>query len=169
MLAYQITKLWLGLISAWCPNMPVTPLSAIVRFQSTNKRQNGTCPNKFIINLPLSFTWKKSIIAVQFTMKLVHLSVILLFWDIRHCGENHYDDVMSKSCLKLPVIRLFPWQLLRTYINETTKQNYWTFQNYWNSPVTSEIPTQRARNVETVSIWWRYHVFNAGSLEIWLV
>ena len=26
-----------------------------------------------------------------------------------------------------------------------------------NSPVTGEFPTQRASNVENVSIWWRHH------------
>ena len=27
----------------------------------------------------------------------------------------------------------------------------------WNSPVTGEFPTQKAINVENVSIWWRHH------------
>ena len=27
-----------------------------------------------------------------------------------------------------------------------------------NSPVTGELPTQKASNVENVSIWWRQHV-----------
>ena len=27
----------------------------------------------------------------------------------------------------------------------------------WNSPVTSEFPTQMASNVENVSIWWHHH------------
>ena len=27
-----------------------------------------------------------------------------------------------------------------------------------NSPVAGEFPTQRATNVENVSIWWRHHV-----------
>ena len=32
-----------------------------------------------------------------------------------------------------------------------------------NSPVTGEFPTQRASNVEKVSIWWRHHVETAPS------
>ena len=28
-----------------------------------------------------------------------------------------------------------------------------------NSPVTGEFPAQRANNAETVSIWWRHHVY----------
>ena len=31
-----------------------------------------------------------------------------------------------------------------------------------NSPVTGELPTQRASNAENVSIWWRHHVFTNG-------
>ena len=39
---------------------------------------------------------------------------------------------------------------------------HWPF-NEGNSPVTGEFPTQKARNAEDVSIWWRHHggdIFN---------
>ena len=38
-----------------------------------------------------------------------------------------------------------------------------------NSPVTGEFPTQKASNVENVSIWWRHHVrsFCQESQEEW--
>ena len=31
-------------------------------------------------------------------------------------------------------------------------------QGEWNSPVTGELPAQKASNAEIFTIWWRHHV-----------
>ena len=37
-----------------------------------------------------------------------------------------------------------------------------------NSPVTGEIPAQKASNAENVSIWWRHHVMHYSSKRVFI-
>ena len=36
-----------------------------------------------------------------------------------------------------------------------------------NSPVTCEMPAQRASNTENVSIWWHHHVLSFTDIQVW--
>ena len=68
----------------------------------------------------------------------------------RHDEHDGVSDHQSHDCL---LNRLFRCRSKTSKLRVTG-----LFKG--NSPVTGEFPTQRASNVENVSIWWRHHVFD---------
>ena len=65
--------------------------------------------------------------------------------------HNERDDVSNHQPHDC-----WPNRLFRRRSNKTSKLRV-TGLCAGNSPVTGEFPTQRASNVENVSIWWRHH------------
>ena len=76
-------------------------------------------------------------------------SVTLLSLRWRHNGRDSDSNHQPHGCL---LNRLF-----RRRSRKTAKLRVAVLCG-GNSPVTGEFPTQRASNVENVSIWWRHHV-----------
>ena len=68
--------------------------------------------------------------------------------------HNEHDGVLNHGRLDCLFNRLF-----RRRSKKTSKLRV-NGLCVGNSPVTSEIPAQRASNAENVSIWWRHHVTN---------
>ena len=58
--------------------------------------------------------------------------------------------------LKSPTFREFTQPFVQGQIKETSKLRVTGFCE-GHSPVTGELPSQRASNAENVSIWWRHH------------
>ena len=82
----------------------------------------------------------------------MNISVLRLFqnpllW--RHNGSDSVPNHQPHDCL---LNRLF-----RQRWKRTSKLRI-TGLCAGNSPVTGEFPSQRASNVENVSIWWRHHI-----------
>ena len=78
---------------------------------------------------------------------------------LRWC-HNEHDGVSNHQPHDCLLNRLFKAQ-----IKETSKLRV-TGLCAGNSPVTGEIPTQRASNADDVSIWWRHYVGHLISI-IW--
>ena len=77
----------------------------------------------------------------------------LMLWSLQWC-RNECDGVSNHQphdCLLDCLFRL----------NKTSKLHI-TGLFEGNSPVTSEFPTQRASNTESVSIWWHRHVLSVS-------
>ena len=66
--------------------------------------------------------------------------------------HNGYDSVLNHRRLDCLLNRLF-----RRRSKKASKLRV-TGLCEGNSPVTGEFPSQRARNAENVSIWWRHHM-----------
>ena len=60
--------------------------------------------------------------------------------------------------------RLFVQQCLQTNINGNTRASYWWTFFVGIPHVTSGFSSQRARNAEIVSMWWRHHLWWPGTL-----
>ena len=87
--------------------------------------------------------------------------------DERHCLQwwyvkivpGHYIDVimgvMASQITSLKIVQSTVYSKRRS--RKTSKLRV-TCLWAGNSPVTGEIPAQRASNAETASIWWRHHV-----------
>ena len=60
--------------------------------------------------------------------------------------------------LKSPAFRLFTQRFLQAKIKKSKLRVTGLYEG--NSPVTGEIPSQRASNAENASIWWRHHVYS---------
>ena len=72
----------------------------------------------------------------------------------RHIDRDGVSNHQSHDCLLNYSIQLFTQ--FKAHIKETSKLRV-TGLCAGNSPVTGELPAQRASNVENVSIWWRHH------------
>ena len=66
----------------------------------------------------------------------------------RHNVHDGVSNHQPHECLRK--------RLFRRRSKKTLKLRV-TFLCEWNSPVTSEFPTQRASNAENIYIWWRHH------------
>ena len=79
----------------------------------------------------------------------------LLAWSRKF---HHYSDViMSPLASQITgVSTVYSSHLFRRRSKKTSKLRV-TGLCEGNSPVTGEVPTQRASNAENVSIWWRHH------------
>ena len=65
--------------------------------------------------------------------------------------------------LKSPASRLFTQPFIRAQIKENIKAHV-TGLCAGNSTGTGEFPAQMVSNAETVSIWWRHHVYEMSAL-----
>ena len=74
----------------------------------------------------------------------------------RHNGRDGVSNHQPHDCL---LNRLF-----RCRSKKTSKHRV-TGLCEGNSPVTGEIPAQRASNAENVSIWWRHHVLLLAAIR----
>ena len=96
-------------------------------------------------------TWALFLVSSQSMMGSVYIHYLCyetsLQW--RHNERDGVSKHQAHDCL---LNRLF-----RCRSKETSKLRV-TVLCEGNSPVTGEFPTQRAVNVEKVSIWWRHHV-----------
>ena len=64
---------------------------------------------------------------------------------------------MGAMASQITASRLFIQPSVQAQIKENIKApRYWPFVG-GNSPVTVELPTQRASNAENISIRWRHH------------
>ena len=73
-------------------------------------------------------------------------------WFSLQQNHNEYDGISNHQRLDYLLNRLF-----RCRSKKTSKLRV-TGICEGNSPVTGEFPTQRASNVENISIWWHHHV-----------
>ena len=80
-----------------------------------------------------------------------HILCISLQW--RHNGRDGISNFQCPSCL------------FRHRSKKTSKLHV-TGLCEGNPPVTGGFPSQRASNVENVSIWWRYHVLRAYTRSV---
>ena len=85
-------------------------------------------------------------------------TVLPQWWQTARCPRetlqwrhNEQDGVLNHQRLDNLLNRLF-----RSRSKKTSKLRV-TGLCGGNSPVTGEFPTQRASNVENISIWWRHH------------
>ena len=65
--------------------------------------------------------------------------------------HNELHDISNYRCLSCLFSRLF------RLTSKTTSKPELLALGEWKTPVTGGVPSQRASNVETVYIWWRYH------------
>ena len=80
--------------------------------------------------------------------------------------KETWPHVMPPQCstafitrwrIKSPASRLFAQAFVQAQVKESIKApRHWLCEGY--PPVTGEFPSQRARNTENVSIWWRHHI-----------
>ena len=84
-----------------------------------------------------------------------HRNIFSLQW--RHNGRDSVSNHQPHDCL---LKRLF-----RRRSKKTSKPRV-TGLCEGNSPVTCDFPEQRASNAEHVSIWWRHHVCNSISNDM---
>ena len=79
----------------------------------------------------------------------IHIFYVPLQW--RHNGHDGVSNHQPNHCL---LNRLFGRR------SKKTSKLHVTGLCVGNSPGTDECPTQRARNAENVSIWWRHHALD---------
>ena len=83
-------------------------------------------------------------------------------WDIRICRSEsiHYNDIiMSAMASQITSLTIVYSRLFRYRSEEISKLRVTGFCA-GSSPVTCEFPEQRASNTESISIWWRHHVYS---------
>ena len=87
------------------------------------------------------------------TKKTHSISPVGELWNVslQWC-HNEHDGISNHWCIDYLLNHLF-----RRRSKKTSKLRV-TGLCEGNSPVTGEFPTQRASNVENVSIWWYHHV-----------
>ena len=84
-----------------------------------------------------------------------------------HCGQflglflHHPLEQWGRCRLKSPASRLLSQPFLRRKSKKTSKPRV-TGLCEGNPPVTGGFPSQRARNVENIYIWWRRHYWPKG-------
>ena len=102
--------------------------------------------------------WKSISSALAwYQILLLQTIEITLLW--RHNGCYGVWNHQPQDCL--------PNRLFRCSWKKTSKLRI-TGLCAGNSPVTGELPTQRASNAENVSIWWRHHVHTLiASMHLW--
>ena len=78
--------------------------------------------------------------------------------------EIHYSDVMGAIASQITSLPIASQPFIQAQIkkNKTSKLCI-TRLCAGNSPVTGELPAQRASNAKNVSIWWRHHATIARS------
>ena len=96
------------------------------------------------------------------------------YWTLSCCIVSRYLDMHLHSDIYRPLRRLhserdgvsnhqphdcLPNRLFRRRSKKIAKLRV-TDLCEGNSPVTGEFPTQRARNTENISIWWRHHTLS---------
>ena len=73
-------------------------------------------------------------------------------------------STMASQITSLTIVYSTDYQFIQAQITENIKApRHWPL--WGNSPVTGELPAQRASNAQNVSIWWRHHdsvMFDTG-------
>ena len=89
-----------------------------------------------------------NIIYIKLTRQLVPNQTILQW---RHNERDGVSNPLRHECLLNPLFRRRSKKTTKLHVSGLCKGN---------SPVTRQLPAQRASGVEKVSIWWRHHVTN---------
>ena len=84
-------------------------------------------------------------------------------WPMEHCPTVfHYNDViMSASASPITSLTIV-YSTVYSLRSKKTSNLRVTGLCEGDSPVTGELPAQRASNAENVSIWWRHHAQRHG-------
>ena len=92
----------------------------------------------------------------------------VLQMDLSRIHDHYSFALMSAMASKSPASPLFTQPFIQSQIKENIKApRHWLLCG--DSPLTGEFPTQRASNVENVSISWRQNIIHVGLASISLI